>query len=346
MGFVDREQLLSPISESEPSGADLGYDPAFAELEAAAQGKPEQRMGDSTVPGKPPDWSLVLELSVSLLQRTHDLRVAVYLSPALLQRNGFSGFAEGLALVQEMLTGFWTTLHPELDHDEQDDPIERITALSALCTPPLLASLRSTPLVRARMLGAVSLRDIQALGAEAPADGSSPAMTAATVEGIFREVALEELEAVAEALKQSTEALSGIDTVFETHTGSRGPDFAPLLQAFREASHALTPRLSARRAEASGSESEAQSQSAQEHEQGAAVKPGGVLSGEIRSREDVVRAIDKICAYYERSEPTSPLPLLLERCRRLVTSSFLDIIRDLAPDSLTDVERLGGTKPE
>jgi type VI secretion system protein ImpA len=70
------------------------------------------------------------------------------------------------------------------------------------------------------------------------------------------------------------------------------------------------------------------------------------LSGEIRSREDVVRAIDKICAYYARFEPTSPLPLLLERCRRLVTSSFLDIIRDLAPDSVSQVERLSGKKPE
>ena len=77
---------------------------------------------------------------------------------------------------------------------------------------------------------------------------------------------------------------------------------------------------------------------------GAALGPA--LSGEIRSREDVVRAIDKICAYYARFEPTSPLPLLLDRCKRLVSSSFLDIIRDLAPDSVSQVERLAGKKPE
>jgi type VI secretion system protein ImpA len=74
-------------------------------------------------------------------------------------------------------------------------------------------------------------------------------------------------------------------------------------------------------------------------------RSGGALSGDIRSREDVLKAIDKICAYYSRSEPASPLPLLLERCRRLVTSSFLEIIQDLAPDSVAQVNSIAGRKP-
>ncbi len=66
------------------------------------------------------------------------------------------------------------------------------------------------------------------------------------------------------------------------------------------------------------------------------------LSGEIASREDVIRAIDKICEYYARFEPSSPLPLLLRRAKRLANKSFLEIVRDLSPDALKQVLALGG----
>jgi type VI secretion system protein ImpA len=65
-------------------------------------------------------------------------------------------------------------------------------------------------------------------------------------------------------------------------------------------------------------------------------------SGEISSRDDVLKMLDKICAYYARHEPSSPLPLLLKRCRRLVPMSFKEIVGDLAPDALAKVELITG----
>jgi type VI secretion system protein ImpA len=62
----------------------------------------------------------------------------------------------------------------------------------------------------------------------------------------------------------------------------------------------------------------------------------------ISCREDVVRLIEKICEYYQQHEPSSPLPLLLQRCKRLVAANFLDIIRDLAPDAVAKMEGLRG----
>ncbi len=46
MSAIDIEQLLQPISADAPCGDDLEYDPAFGELERAAQGKPERVLGD------------------------------------------------------------------------------------------------------------------------------------------------------------------------------------------------------------------------------------------------------------------------------------------------------------
>ena len=70
------------------------------------------------------------------------------------------------------------------------------------------------------------------------------------------------------------------------------------------------------------------------------------MTGEIRSREDVVRALDKICSYYERHEPSSPLPLLLQRCKRLATMSFIEIVREMVPDGLSQVEVIAGKREE
>ena len=70
------------------------------------------------------------------------------------------------------------------------------------------------------------------------------------------------------------------------------------------------------------------------------------VTGAIRNREDVVMLLDKICGYYERNEPSSPLPLLLQRCRKLAALSFIDIVKDLAPSALQQVELIGGIAKE
>ena len=74
----------------------------------------------------------------------------------------------------------------------------------------------------------------------------------------------------------------------------------------------------------------------------APARPRGV--GDIESREDVLRAIDAICAYYARHEPSSPVPLLLDRAKRLISKSFLEVLEDIAPESLVQVRQLGVIK--
>ena len=63
---------------------------------------------------------------------------------------------------------------------------------------------------------------------------------------------------------------------------------------------------------------------------------------QIQTRDDVVRVLDLIIEYYERHEPSNPIPLLLNRCKRLVNASFLDVIQDLIPDALEKAKNLGG----
>jgi len=70
------------------------------------------------------------------------------------------------------------------------------------------------------------------------------------------------------------------------------------------------------------------------------------MTGAITSRADVVRALDKICDYFAQNEPSSPIPLLLQRAKRLVSKSFVEIVQDLAPDGIAQVDTIRGASSE
>ena len=48
------------------------------------------------------------------------------------------------------------------------------------------------------------------------------------------------------------------------------------------------------------------------------------ISGDIRSREDVIKVLNKICDFYAKAEPSSPVPLVLKRAARLVDMDCAD----------------------
>jgi type VI secretion system protein ImpA len=56
----------------------------------------------------------------------------------------------------------------------------------------------------------------------------------------------------------------------------------------------------------------------------------------------VLRALDAIMGYYRAAEPSSPVPVLLQRARRLVGADFMAIMRDMAPNGLDNVRLIGG----
>jgi type VI secretion system protein ImpA len=78
--------------------------------------------------------------------------------------------------------------------------------------------------------------------------------------------------------------------------------------------------------------------------------PGGgepqALTGQINSRQDVIKVLDKACEYFSRHEPSSPVPLLLQRAKRLVAKDFMEIMRDLAPDGVTQAQTITGAETE
>jgi len=66
------------------------------------------------------------------------------------------------------------------------------------------------------------------------------------------------------------------------------------------------------------------------------------MAGELRTRDDAVQLLELVCNFLERTEPSNPAPLFIRRAQRLIKKSFLEIVRDLMPDSLSQLEKLAG----
>jgi type VI secretion system protein ImpA len=334
---LELEALLAETAESPPCGPNLEHDLAFFDLEDAARGKPEQRIGDLVKPGEDPNWSRVLELAQGLLLRSKDLRVALYLTRALTWTDGVAGFATGLALVRGLVERYWDNVHPVLEADQGDDPTERVNALASLAdAETILRDLRSTDLVNSREHGRLQAREVEiALGRLTPTASALPA-NPKTLGQIHAQMAAAfgKDDTVPRRLRACREDLRGLETILvERVGGDRAPDLKPLFQSLEsllEACEAVVRPADAGQASVTS--------------QGGTVAVGtdSAAAGEIGSRQQALRALDLVCAYLERHEPTNPAPLFIRRAQRLMTKNFVEIVRDLLPDSLTNLERLAG----
>jgi type VI secretion system protein ImpA len=326
------ESLLQVVAGAAPCGSDLEYDPAFLELERLAQGKPEQQMGSAVVPGQEPDWNTIAQRAAALLGRTKDLRIALHLTRAWLNIDGFAGLRDGMAVLRGLTERYWDGVFPRLDPDDADDPTYRVNVLMGLCdSAAIIERVRALPLVISRSFGRFSLRDLAIASGELP-----PASSA--IDGAFAESAIADLQATAASLRESLEHLAALETTVGGHVGGvQAPSFSKLSRLLGQADKILAARLEQRGVRSAiptgGPPSDAV----------AAAQPAPAAPmGTVSSREEVVPLLDRICAYYARHEPSSPVPLLLARCKRLVSATFLDIVRDVAPGAVSQVDILRG----
>jgi len=353
MSGLDLDNLLKPVSPTEPSGPDLAYMPDFQQLLDAAEGRQERVMGDTVVPAVEPDWKQVSALAVGLLSRSKDIRVGILLCQALLQTEGLLGLASGLTLLHGLLTEFWDNVHPQLDFADNNDPTERMNALLNLCDQDaFLTPVRWAPLVSSRTFGAVSLRDVEIAKGESPLpeDEDSAPPDISTINAAFLDCEMVRLRETTGAVSSALGNIEGIDTLVADRVGgSQAPDLDPMRSLLAAADALLKAKVAERGGEDtldSAASTGDGSPAPGDGETGASTPatPPAHSGSVITSRDDVVRMLDKICDYYSRNEPSSPVPLLLLRARGLVTKDFMGIMQDLAPAAVAQIEAIRGSE--
>jgi type VI secretion system protein ImpA len=347
---IDLSKYLEPVPGGDPAGEDLAASGALFELDRMILGKPETQFS----PAEEADWRAVRERCEELLGKSRDLRAATALAAALLKTQGLPGFAAGLALVRGLLETHWEALHPKLDPEDGNDPQERVNGLNNLAAPigtagdpyKTLETLRKTPVTRSREAGAWGLDAILAARDGSPLLDGSAAPSTALIDGAFSDSPPEFLAGTAAAIDSALENAQAITAWFtDTLSASTWPTFEPLVADLKKLKNAVAPHLAAE-----GGAGEPGAAPGADDDTGGAPSTGGASAARrapegIATREDVVRTIDLIIAYYSRNEPSSPIPLILERVKRLVPMGFMDIIKDMTPDAMDRVTLITGAKP-
>ncbi|MEY4766043.1 MAG: hypothetical protein RI907_2716 [Pseudomonadota bacterium] len=339
MALIDVEALLAPLSDDAPCGSDLEYDADFLALDEAAKGKAEQQFGDTIIPGEEPDWRQMQSLASSLFERTRDVRVAVHLLRAATRLQGVRAAAEGLQLIQGLLERHWDHVHPMLDADDDNDPTMRLNALAPLVDgDTFLRDLRAAS-TGGRM--GVRGRDLElAFGKGQPPEGEEFMPAMGVVQALTDASAQD--PGLCDALIGMVDTVAAIDSLVTAKATVTGPEFRPLrliAQAFRDAAQqAMGGQAGEAGAEGEGGSGEwAQDGSAPA---GGMAVPGGL--GALRTRQDAIQALEKVCEWIEHNEPSNPAPLLIRRAQRLINMSFMDILKDLVPDSVDQMSKLAG----
>jgi len=332
---IDVNALLAPIAADAPGGESLEYDPAFTDMEREAQGKAEQQIGDEIRPGQDPDWNKVRDAAIELFSRTKDLRVGTYLTRALLHTDGLAGLHDGLAVMRGLIESFWNDVYPQLDADDNNNPTERVNILSALSHPETtLRYVREAPLVSSRTFGKISLRDIEiATGQAVPTGSDVEVLEESTIDAAFMEAGGDELGATIALVGKSIEHAQAIDSGVTERVGTAD---AVDLSALPSLLKTITQVL-AKHVDVPGALLDAGAEGASAGGDGSASASLG-----IRSRDDVVRVLDLACEYYRRNEPSSPVPLLLKRAKRLISKDFSEIVEDLTPAGMQELKTITG----
>jgi type VI secretion system protein ImpA len=324
--MIEFDEFLLEVSDEPPCGPDLTYDADFLALENAARGKNEQQFGDTVIPAEPPDWREVEKRASALLARSKDVRIAVTLCRAWVNVKGLPGLAAGVSLVCGLLERYWDTVHPIA---EDGDFFMRMNAVSSLNeVTGLLRDLRQVDFLRSSA-GVISVRDAEAL-----ARGN-------TVE-CGQKMSLDQLRlAVQDAHRQENPILLAVklaadslkrmvDLCVTKLPGAQRPE-TDGLESLLAALHDLTPANSATSAASSDS-------APSEHGARDQILQGGAL----RSRDDAISQLLAVADFVEKTEPTNPAPLLIRRAARLMRMGFIDILRELSPDSLSQIENITG----
>lgn len=377
---MDLEPFLVPVGSESASGVELRNDPRFHAIERlmepAARTFRLENVKSGGTGSVVINWSDILEQSADLATTGRDIRLLVIVARALANAEGFAGLEQGLGLLTHTVERHWDTVHPVLR--ESPSPREaatrRINSLFQLENTDngLLCDLEFTVVLSPRGLGAVTVGDLCAgaltrnqAQAELPSglgdkevaellsrhEARVNRVTAACrAHGIERP---EEMATLVQSIEAARTALVVLEAALTARVGENGVG-VKFKELDKVLSRALAPLAAAQGQAASGAASEVNAMAdpaAPVPVTNGAHPPSAVggIPGAVNSRRDVERCLDMIIDFYERTEPSSPIPHLARRMRKMVPMNFLQLMEEIAPSGMKEFKNVAGvddkTKP-
>lgn len=330
---LDLETLLSPVSEESPAGEDLAYDPERAEIEQAFERPVSVDVTGAAESAGDIDWRAITRLIEQQSSRTKDIWLAVYLCRAGARSGDLAILETGAEYLAGLCERFWEPMHPSLEDygfQGRKGPCESLANMGAFLVP-----LRQVVLLRHPRLGAYTGADFERFKANAEAEDGYGMFRAA-----LAEISSDDILAIGERLAKIEAAIRRTDAILDANAGGEtGANFAATYETLGALRRAVLSFGPSPEPEADPGDAEAEPAAGPRTD-------GPRVPGRIDSREEVIRALEAIGDYYRRREPSSPVPIILQRIRGWVDAEFLDILADIAPDSMAEFKRVLQSRPK
>jgi type VI secretion system protein ImpA len=307
---------LKDISGDSPCGEDfVDNSVEYSALEAKIGGVAESS-----------EWKKLKQEVEGFLGKTKDIRLYAVYTRILIhtEKNPVMGLAKGLQLVHHSMENCWDCLYPNIDEDDPDEAFfDRNNALAEFASfKHLILPLSKKLTVLSIGLGNYTLEDIVTLDAGGAVTDKQP------LQGLMPD----EKKVYAELLEYfrlSLETAESIKTLYHQKTNEVFPEFnehlLPMLKKGVALGGGNVPDDTAF-AESGGIDGNQ------------VVVPTMQIQGAINNRKDIIKALGLICEYYETNEPSSPIPLMLERVTKMVEMNYREIFAEfqLGADSTLD----------
>jgi type VI secretion system protein ImpA len=340
--MVNIDELLTPISGENPAGENLEYDALYQEMDSLASPIPDQVSGDSALAGRGPDWKKLEQNCLQLWQRTRDLRVAAFLVVAESAQGGLAALSSSIRLVNFLVSDMWDVFYPRLDPEDGYDSLERLNILAMLSPEAgaindpvmFLAHFRLSRLFPSLPY---TIRDLMIAEGDLAA-GVENRVDAGLIAAEVLNAPLDELQEQQNLAKATKDLLANLcKTMTEKMQGSYVLNMPTLLREVDYLERFWTGILE----KAGGAnmakddeQDDVASRQGKALSESADARYQNITAVRAASREDALLLLRKGAEYFQRMEPSSPIPLLINRAIRFSEMNFMDLLADIAPDAL------------
>ena len=345
---LDLESWLRPISEKNPAGANLRYEPLYAEIRyAREEDDPNLPMGQWERPLKSADWVVIERRCTEALQATSkDFQLVAWLTEAWLRTNGLEGLGNGLMLTHAFVKRYWQEGFPLIDDGDADariavfewmndnltDALKRHVPLLRLVDhkPSTITLAQWEELVRVE-LDAADTSTANDTGSDAPV-----LFTRASVLKNVRRHSLQDVATMLSTVRECKPILQEIDSLIYALQGTNSPSWKKLskvLEDFEYIFMSISPdALSAEQAPSAGiAPGQPLSNMATLESTGMdqALEDSQNTAGDWSSREQAYKTLEQLAEYLATIEPHSPTPYLIRRAVKWGQLPLAELIQEV-----------------
>jgi type VI secretion system protein ImpA len=342
---IELAPLLAPLETGEQgAGVDLRLDYSVTspyqrlrDARAAARADERARDAEDASEGPPADgWRDVLSVGQqALATQSKDLEIAAWMTEALVRIHGLPGLTAGATLLAGLCEAFWEAGFPQPDEDGMEvraSPIDGLSGSSADGT--IMQPLRRLPMYRRADGTGLGLylweQAEQTAGLPDDKRNARYAAGAPELPTLEAEARLDKayLTGTWREASAALQAWRELDRIVTERFGSEAPSLRKVTSLLEQMLGVVT-RLGG---EPPPDQTE---ETAGAGDTTAAGTPGansGGGRGELRTRDDALRELDRIAEYFRRTEPHSPLAYTLEEAVRRGRMSLAELLMEVLPD--------------